>query len=73
MNAVTFLRMAAEVLVAIIGGAVALVQIGIGQKDAALTTLIVAGIVIWIVRPDAEARAAFLEYQEQRERFNKRY
>lgn len=73
MNAVTLLRMVAELLAAFIGGCVALVQIGIGDKDAALTTCIVAGIVAWAVRPTAEARAAFHEYQAQQARFKKRY
>jgi hypothetical protein len=73
MNAVTFLRIVAELLAVFAGGCVALVQVGIGDKGAALTTCIVAGIVAWIVRPDAEARATFHEYQKQRERFSKRY
>jgi hypothetical protein len=73
VNAVTLLRMVAELLAAVIGGCVALVQVGIGDKPHALTTCIVAGIIAWIVRPDAEARARFHEYQEQRARFSKRY
>ena len=73
MNAATVLRMAAELLVAFIGGCVALVQCGIGDKESALTTCIIAGIVAWLVRPTAEARAAFHEYQAQQARFNKRY
>lgn len=73
MNAVTFLRMVAELLTVFSGGCVALVQVGIGDKGAALTTCIVAGIVAWLVRPSPEARAAFHAYQEQRERFSKRY
>jgi hypothetical protein len=73
MNAVTFLRMVAELLAVFVGGCVALVQVGIGDKSHAVTTIIVAGIVAWLVRPDAEARATFHEYQKQRERFSKRY
>jgi hypothetical protein len=73
MNAVTLLRMVAELLAAFVGGCVALVQCGIGDKHGAVTTCIVAGIVAWLVRPTAEARAAFHEYQEQRKRFSKRY
>lgn len=73
MNAATLLRMVAELLAAFAGGCVALVQLGIGDKDAALTTCIVAGIVAWLVRPTAEARAAFHAYQEQQARFNKRH
>jgi hypothetical protein len=73
MNAVTLLRMVAELLAAFVGGCVALVQCGIGDKQGALTTIIVAGVVAWLVRPCEEARAAFHAYQEQRARFSKRY
>lgn len=73
MIAVTFLRIVAELVAAFVAGCVALVQCGIGDGHGAVTTCIIGGIVAWFVRPNAEDRAEFVQFQEQRERFSKKH
>ena len=69
MMAWILLRMVCELLAGLVAFTGGLILVGIGQKENAFTLIFCCGVVAWIVRPNADDRAAFARFQESRERF----
>jgi len=60
-------RMVATLLCGVIGGAACLILVGIGQKGDAMQCAIITAILVWLIQPCAEDRAAFDEFQKMRQ------
>lgn len=67
--AIILLRMVCELLAGLVAFAGGLILVGIGQKQEALSLLVVCAIVAWAVRPDADQREEFRRFQESRARY----
>lgn len=67
--AIIFLRMVCELLAGLVAFAGGLILVGIGQKQEALSLLVICGIVAWFIRPDAQQREEFRRFQESRAKY----
>lgn len=67
MMAVIFARMLATLLCGVVGGAACLILLGIGQKGDAMQCAIITAIIVWLIQPCEEDRAAFAAFQKSRD------
>lgn len=64
--AMVLFRMVCELLAGLVAFAGGLILVGIGQKQEALSLLVVCAIVAWCIGPDAQQREDFRRFQESR-------
>lgn len=69
MNALIFVRILAELVAGVVAFAGGLILAGIGRGQDAVSLVIVCGIVAWAIRPNAEQREQFRQFQESRAKY----